>query len=401
MFLQQYSKIKSYFLASLISLLIVSCTSSDVKDWTILVYMAADNSLNGSAFKDIIEMQSAEFSDMINVIVQIDYSEFHSENYKGARRFEIFPQSSNLVSSLGEIDSGDFNSLSEYANWGFDRYRSEKKALIIWSHGNGWYDLYNRFCPDNESGNSIDIPDGDLRAAFQQINHHLDIVILDACNMLNMEVISEIYGSTDFIISSEHTIREDGFPYGDIPGDAILSIWEDHLSTENLSIALVNSFYDSYLPGGSQNYQGDILPISCSAVRSDKFQYLINDLQVFAEDWSSQASAQVFQDSRNECYEFNDLNSDIDLKQFFMKIKNESSEDSLLVEMCDMILADIDNCFIAQQYYDFPASDIGTASIWFPHNSDIFSDLSAEYEKLLFNSTGWKDFLENYHSRAN
>ena len=96
------------------------------KDWTILVYMAADNGLNYAVSADIAEMQAADFSDDINLVVQVDYSE--DNEITGAYRYRIYPDEKKLIDYLGEIDSGDYNTLTAFANWGFNKYPSHKKC---------------------------------------------------------------------------------------------------------------------------------------------------------------------------------------------------------------------------------------------------------------------------------
>jgi hypothetical protein len=110
--------------------------------------MAADNNLNEYALSDIASMKAATFSEQVNLIVQIDHRNDYAVNdYTGGERWQIFPDSKNLISQMGEIDSGSYEVLADFIKWGFSKYPSDKKALVLWSHGNGWYDLYNKFCP--------------------------------------------------------------------------------------------------------------------------------------------------------------------------------------------------------------------------------------------------------------
>ncbi|MCD6176773.1 MAG: hypothetical protein J7K29_02935, partial [Candidatus Cloacimonetes bacterium] len=187
--------IKKIILLSFVIFTLISCSKIDESNWTILIYMAADNGLNFEALDDIEDMMQAEFSDNINVIVQVDYSETNSS--PAAYRYHIYPGLQEQISYLGEIDSGDENELTAFANWGFNKYPSEKQALVIWSHGNGWYEY---FCPDIEAGNDIGIADGELRNGIKNINEHLEILIFDACNMQTVEVAAEIAEFTDYII---------------------------------------------------------------------------------------------------------------------------------------------------------------------------------------------------------
>ncbi|MDY6914799.1 MAG: hypothetical protein SVM86_00575 [Candidatus Cloacimonadota bacterium] len=100
-----------FFLLPIITLFIIGCfniTSGNTpREWTILIYMAADNGLNDRAVEDILQMKEAEFSEECNIIVQVDYSQ--SNSYEGAKRYQIFPDDATQLAALGEIDSGNFN----------------------------------------------------------------------------------------------------------------------------------------------------------------------------------------------------------------------------------------------------------------------------------------------------
>ena len=396
---------KKLLFSALILIILLGCTKKEKADWTILIYMAADNSLYQAVIDEINEMETADFSDKINVIVQIDnHHEYGS--FTNTRRYQILPENtvnreeitSPLIESLPDIDSGDYQEITNFANWGFRRFPSDKKALVIWSHGNGWYNLYNKFCPDNGTGNSVNIPKGDLKNALSSLDHQLDILIFDACNMQTMEVLAESYQYADYIIGSEESIEVSGFPYGDFEGNAILSIWEDYLETENLAIAIVNSFYESYLPGGSQNYEGDIFPVSCSVIKSCEFPDILDDITQFSMNWQEYGSISFFDETRFACYEFNDLQADVDIKEFFSMLKEGSSSSELSV-LCEQILTNIDESILAQQFYNYPADDLGTASIWFPDEEQTLYNLIEIYQGLSFSQTNWQEFLSGLFSQ--
>jgi len=387
------------FLSVLFLAILTSCSDNKQEaEWTILVYMAADNGLNNYAIEDIQEMESATFSDEINVIVQIDHSASNPET--GAFRYHIYPEEKKLISSLGEIDSGDYHTLTEFANWGFNKYPSKKNALIIWSHGNGWYpmnrDLPPCFCPDAESENYISIPNKDFQNALKNINSHLDILILDACNMQTIEVITEVYEYTDFIIAAEDAIDTKGFPY-----HSILSNWENYSSVQNLAKEIAYYFHEFY-------WLEEIFPISCSVVKTSFFSNLLADVSEFSERWSANASDDIFHLSREECIEFNGsweyFAQDVDIKEFFSNILEYTSSDSLL-EFCERIITDIDNCFIFQKTDEYPtgypSEKVGTGIIWFPDEDTqgYFINRLEEYNQLDFAITNWQIFLENTFNR--
>ena len=384
-----------YLFILFICILLFSCSDEPCqKDWTILIYMAADNGLNDAALIDIAEMQSAVFSEDINVIVQIDHSEYNE--ITGAYRYHVFPGEKKQIDFLGEINSGDWHSITDFANWGFDKYPADKNALVLWSHGNGWYPanrlLYPCFCPDEESGSYISIAGKDFQNALKNINTNLDILILDACNMQTIEVVTEVYPYVDYIIAAEDAVPTSGFPY-----HTIFSIWEDYTQVQVLAEEIAFYFHEFY-------WSEDLYPISCSVVKTSLFPGLLADISEFSDRWSDYASDEIFQLSREDCLEFNgswvSSPTDVDIKEFFLSILEHDPPDSL-AEFCDRIVVNIDNCFIFQKTDEYPTGyttdKVGTGIIWFPDEEThyYFEVRLDEYNQLDFSDTGWQNFLAN------
>ena len=373
-----------------IVLTLLSCSKVDESDWTILVYMAADAdiALNFAALNDLEDIMQAEFSDNINVIVQVDYAASNSP--PATYRYHVYPGLTEQISYLGEIDSGDENELTSFANWGFDNYPSEKQALIIWSHGNGWYPF---FCKDVEADNDINIPDGEFRRGIKNINEHLEILILDACNMQTVEVAAEILNYADYIIASEGGVNSAGFPYAEV-----LSIWEEQTNTESISLEIGSQYHRFYSEQG-------IYPFSCSVLKTSEFSQLIDNLTEFTAVYSDSANAEIFIESRQQCLEFNGAWSinpplDVDIKEFFTIVNNNSQNDSL-TNISQDILQAIELCYIFQKtddvYTGYPSDDVGTAIIWFPdeETQGFFTNRRDEYQQLQFSQTNWLDFLQS------
>ncbi|MCD4651291.1 MAG: hypothetical protein K8S56_05835 [Candidatus Cloacimonetes bacterium] len=183
---------KIILLIAALLLLITACEKKEEKGaWTILVYMAADNGLSQNADIDINEMEAASFPADIQVVVQIDRPASAPE--PDAVRYHITHDETDtvvspVVSSLGEINSADWVRLTEFVNWGIGEYPAENYALVIWSHGNGWYRNQTQWiCMDNDvpegSTCKIEIANGELCSAFAAFESLMDIVIFDACNM--------------------------------------------------------------------------------------------------------------------------------------------------------------------------------------------------------------------------
>ncbi|MCK4957522.1 MAG: hypothetical protein KAS49_07780 [Candidatus Cloacimonetes bacterium] len=380
----------------LTTLLLSSCDwkSKKTDKWTILIYMAADNSLSSNADEDIDEMAQADIPDNINVIVQIDRNEYNSD--PDAKRYQISKNSKHPIDDLGEIDSGDPTVLTEFINWGSNKYPADKTAVIIWSHGNGWLQGYNKFCPDNQAGSSISIVEGELNMAMQNINITPEILAFDACNMLSVEVISEVAKHSKYILGSEDSIPADGFPY-----DEILPIFWEQLQTEQICEQIINYFVNSHMPYGSQNLYGDDRVMTGAVVKSSAFLQLEANLKTFCDKWIGN-ELDAFTEARGKIQiEFNDLSADIDLKDYFTRLR-QASDNNALDEICTTILNNIETCFTSQYFHNsnFPYYNAGTATIWFPENHDTFEDLTPLYKQLHFTkNTGWDNFLAQLFSK--
>lgn len=138
-----------------------------LKDWSVLIYMAADNDLSPYALWDIYEMEkkfpgenfgaSGPYSD---VIVELDtagnkgVSLYHIEQdnklydtqldidyFKNADESEI--TSPRLAHYSEDIPSTAENSLNHFLQFSFKNYPSKQIMLVIWGHGEGFISHYH------------------------------------------------------------------------------------------------------------------------------------------------------------------------------------------------------------------------------------------------------------------
>ncbi len=116
-------------------------------DWTVLVYMSADNDLERYFAGDLNEMERVGSTEAINVVVQVDRAEgfdAREGDWTEARRLfvrrdaSIFTLSSEVVAALGEVNMGDAATLQDFVTWAIQTYPARRYALIFWNHGAGW-----------------------------------------------------------------------------------------------------------------------------------------------------------------------------------------------------------------------------------------------------------------------
>src|ERR1043165_9825453 len=85
--------------------------------WTVAVYMAGDNDLDGSAYKDLVEMKKIGSTDDVTIVAQLD-----SLRAKACSRYAISKVSrtslaKDVVKKLGTQNTGDPKGLVDFMKW--------------------------------------------------------------------------------------------------------------------------------------------------------------------------------------------------------------------------------------------------------------------------------------------
>jgi hypothetical protein len=114
-------------------------TRNPEKQWTIIVYLAGDNNLDGAGVADLIEMKKVGSTDQMNVIAQFD----RAGAKKATNRYYLRKGGKiekDVVEDLGETNSGDPNILESFIKWGIEYYPAKHYLVVVWNHGNGWND---------------------------------------------------------------------------------------------------------------------------------------------------------------------------------------------------------------------------------------------------------------------
>ncbi len=378
-----------------IILCLIACEDEqDESDWTVMVYIAADNGLNDHALDDINEMEMAYIPGDVRVVVQVDWSEYNSVSE--AQRFlirhdETDAIGSKFLSNLGETDSGDWRTLSGFVNWATDEYPAKRYALVIWSHGDSWYrdGALTSICTDNESNNRIGVRSGDFNNAMASMKKSIEILIFDACLMQGLEVMGETGGKVRYIVGSEEEICTDGFPF-----EETFNLWNTTSDAKSLSESIVDAYVDSYRPGGSQ--EGTEIKVTCSAADYLMLQALQDSLSAFATTWKDSASTSIFHDARERCIEFGTVAQDIDVRQFFTLL-HDSTSDSLLARDTQAIIDQIDALFYHSDNLNCPEDFVTSGTIWFPDNDIILHNLTSDYRNVRFGASNWLEFLYAFH----
>jgi len=242
---------------------------NDTAEWTVMIYLDADNNLESAGINDINEMEMVGSTPDVNILVQADrvpYSvlaannegyadDISNGNWTNTRRYYITQDfdpvqiNSQLESDLGELNMGDPQTLVDFANWAVTNYPAKKYLLVIWNHGGGFrsptYTAKDIAWDDTSGGDKITKPDLELALSSinTQIGEKIDIVGMDACFMSMTEVAYQIKDYTDILVSSEESEPGDGWPYDTILGELA---GNPLLSSEQLAVDIVDKYIYSY-----------------------------------------------------------------------------------------------------------------------------------------------------------
>lgn len=173
---------------------------------TVVVYMAADNSLLPFARMDEREINSVKNSidKDCHIVVYVDTT----------------------------AESLDANRMHETLLALYRANRAESYGLVLWSHGKGWQGF-----GVNRDKRRLAIPD--LKRVLRDLPH-LDFLLFDACHMQAAEVIYELRDFADYIIGSPAEIPGTGAPYDRI----VPLMFEKDVRAACLSMA--ETYYSHY-----------------------------------------------------------------------------------------------------------------------------------------------------------
>ena len=230
-----------------------------IAEWTIMVYLDADNDLELNMFEDISEMERVCSSDMIKVVILAD----SFEAYEGTHWY--FVEDGEVDIDLqagihdcdchdiaggcpGELNMGDGASLEYFVVNAASFAPAENYMLVLWDHGASWYGI----CWDDSSP----LPDGgydcltmdeisDAVASAAETFEHgaMSIITFDACLMAAVEVAYEIRDLADYMVGAITTVARPGFEW-----EWLLNRLNglDEATPYNVGTAIVDVFMEYY-----------------------------------------------------------------------------------------------------------------------------------------------------------
>lgn len=190
-------------------------------DRTVLVYIAAENSIASYAQDDINEMLRAaeDIPSNSRLIVYVDDTKY-PRILSIERPKDDESGQKVLLEYSTEQDSGDPETLHEVMEWTTQKFPSNSYGLVLWSHGDAWLPakapLQRSFGIDNNQntykdlGSKMNIADvADALATSPKF----EFILFDACFMQSVEVAYDLRHVTKTIVASPAEIPGPGAPY--------------------------------------------------------------------------------------------------------------------------------------------------------------------------------------------
>lgn len=116
---------------------------NQIKEWTFITYMAADNDLAHFARRNLVQQTAVGSNAMMNIVTQLDTR--MEGNKKITKRYYI-EQGKLILTNIDEpatqrMDSGNPQTLIDCIKWAIQNYPARHYALILWNHGTGIIDI--------------------------------------------------------------------------------------------------------------------------------------------------------------------------------------------------------------------------------------------------------------------
>jgi hypothetical protein len=367
-----------------------TAAASSQDAWTIMVYIAADNNLEGAALDDLNEMESLNLPANVNLVVLVDRAGGYSTgsgNWTDTRRGQITHDANNnsnsglvtsTLTSLGELNTGSGTTLTNFINWAGTNHPAQHYGLILWDHGGG---LAGSAWDDKSNGDNLTILE--TRQAIEAATiDHFAMIGFDECLMAITEQTLDLRNLTDMVVSSQEVEPGDGWEYQNFLAPFQTN---PNLSPMDLGASIVSSYGTRYAGDGG---------ITLSAVWTDGVAALDTALEAFtaqallpattAADWTAMREAAA------RAHEFS-ADDHLDLRDFMNEVVNRALSPDLRTAAGNVSTA-ITNAVIANTGTVGDASGIG---IYLPYGSTpVQANYTPANYGFLNQVVNWDNFLQ-------
>lgn len=366
-----------------------SAESAQPKDWTLLIFLNGNNSLDSFGEINLKQLETIGSTANINIVVQ-----WASLKTKTIKRMLIkkSTNSSTVTSPVVEVvkaDMGDWHAIGDFVKWGAEHYPANHYFLDLWDHGSGWHSKnspgkINDISWDELTGNHITTREMGLalQDSAKIIGHKVDVLASDACLMAMVEVANEVSDSVSVFAGSQDTEPGAGWPY-----DKFFARWsaKPKATAQDVSKMLSEEYAKSYEASGQK--------VTFSSYDLNNFPAFNQAIKAFAASMKGMSAANAklaLKAAQKSQYFTND--DYVDLVDFLANM-SALHVSSLDVNQVNNINKALSKFVITSNNVKFPKAH--GVSIWIPNDSSTLHQYSSIYSQLKFDTeTHWSDFLK-------
>jgi len=401
--------------------------------WLVMMYQNADDEvLEQDIFIDLNEAEIVGSTDQVTIVAQLDRFKgaFDGDGDWTSTKRYLVTQDSDLetinsteLEDLGEVDSGNKDTLIEFATWAINTYPAEHYVLILSDHGAGWSGGWNDNDPVENSSFTMQNIDDALGSIITTTGiDAFELVGFDACLMGQLEVMSAIAPHARYAIGSEETEPSLGWAYA-----SFLTALNNNTAMTGKELG--QSIVDSYLTqdfritddNARSNFAGgDFSPESVAAdlIKSSTLSVVdlsaiqnlnaaVNELAIALTqvDQNLVAEARSYAQSYESVFGDDVPPSYIDLGHF-IDLLMASTDDPNVTQAAEQVKSALAQTVTAEMHGDEKSGSSGL-TIYFP-NSDLYEGTFGEsptygiqytaYIGRFATASLWDDFLTFHYT---
>ena len=416
-------------------LLLTTGVRGQQAEWTVMVYLSADNDLEPAALYDLNEMELVGSSQDVNVVVQIDRHPEHDTSngdWTTTRRYYVTGPDENeqivtssLIEDLGELNMGSPTVFADFVSWAMSEYPADKYFLILWDHGDGWRKDANAergpiackvdsdiplraseiirqtgteislqpltpWSTENDyKGIGYDETDGDFLTnreisdvleSFPQI----DIIGFDACLMAMTEVAWELSDEAKYMVASEENEPGEGWPYHEFL-DPLVGL--PTMPPTSLCSLVIQAYAISM-----ESYGKDFATLS--AVDLQGFQWIKLEVDGFCSALMNFVNHQELVQLMFQVEEFGGIGTHYYDFYHLAEVAEAGSVNQEVKDAAASLMSEISNAVI-YEWHGPIHSDAHGLSIYLPPTEYVYN-YDYLYSSDFPNSTRWYEFLQFY-----
>ena len=369
--------------------------AAEKAQWTMMVFINADNNLDRFGVLDVQEMEKAGLSKDFNIVVQLDRLNKETRRYDVTGRAadakaDDWGISAKMVQKMGEADMGDYKEMVNFVKWSAENYPAEKYLLVIWNHGAGWKKRANETVKgisyDDQSHNHMTTPQ--LGLAMQSIagvlGKQLDILSMDACLMQMVEVLYEVRENVTYMVASEETEPGDGWPYHLVCPPIAKN---PAMSALEVAKMIPQAYAQSYPSKSTTQSAVELAKIDALAEAINKFAVAVDNAI------NTPAEAKVAKDALNVVQKYA-YPENVDLGHI-VKLICEKTADAKVKETGAELLMAYEKAIVQNNITGYSTKNSTGIAIFFPK-----SGWNSTYSTIKFSEYKWDEMVQHLMKAA-